>query len=357
MTTTNRSRPKSTPYMPSYMEEGQPCVVCGDGATGLHYRAITCEGCKGFFRRTSQKKMQYKCNKKEECLINKNTRNLCQRCRYLKCLRNGMSPELVLDENERSLKRKLIENNRIKREMEDALKVMKSYSLINHRARFEPLIQTITSSYCKNIDIAVKFTPILITKRNFMQQQQTWSSLVAVLIHQVIEFASCIGVYRTLNEAEKCALIDNTGWLEVMLLRFVHQFDPVESCLILPRGRQFPKSDKKTNAIYTKAMNELLIQAKSFSTLQLDNRQLALLSALFIYDHADACKNENVDAAYNELWHCLQSISESTSDSPDAQRWWRLLVKISHFRVVVKRLKPVFYEPKNVNLLGDTFGC
>lgn len=24
----------------------EPCVVCGDAATGYHYRCMTCEGCK-----------------------------------------------------------------------------------------------------------------------------------------------------------------------------------------------------------------------------------------------------------------------------------------------------------------------
>uniref|UniRef100_A0A1I7XHU2 NR LBD domain-containing protein n=1 Tax=Heterorhabditis bacteriophora TaxID=37862 RepID=A0A1I7XHU2_HETBA len=38
MVTSLRQRNKSTPYMPSYMEEGQSCAVCGDAATGLHYR-------------------------------------------------------------------------------------------------------------------------------------------------------------------------------------------------------------------------------------------------------------------------------------------------------------------------------
>lgn len=38
-----------TPYIPSYMDLAngpEPCVVCGDAATGYHYRCMTCEGCK-----------------------------------------------------------------------------------------------------------------------------------------------------------------------------------------------------------------------------------------------------------------------------------------------------------------------
>lgn len=32
------------------------CTVCGDKASGHHYVAVSCEGCKGFFKRTMQKK-------------------------------------------------------------------------------------------------------------------------------------------------------------------------------------------------------------------------------------------------------------------------------------------------------------
>lgn len=31
-------------------EESRVCGVCGDLANGYHFNALTCEGCKGFFR-------------------------------------------------------------------------------------------------------------------------------------------------------------------------------------------------------------------------------------------------------------------------------------------------------------------
>ncbi|NXF14126.1 THA protein, partial [Smithornis capensis] len=90
-------------YIPSYLDKDEQCVVCGDKATGYHYRCITCEGCKvswgrgsggsaglrdahcvtpprlpqGFFRRTIQKNLHptYSCKYDGCCVIDKITRN------------------------------------------------------------------------------------------------------------------------------------------------------------------------------------------------------------------------------------------------------------------------------------------
>ncbi|RWS15164.1 C4 zinc finger domain containing protein-like protein [Dinothrombium tinctorium] len=66
------------------------CMICEDKATGLHYGIITCEGCKGFFKRTVQNKRVYTCVAEGSCLITKQQRNRCQYCRFQKCLRQGM---------------------------------------------------------------------------------------------------------------------------------------------------------------------------------------------------------------------------------------------------------------------------
>uniref|UniRef100_A0A0N5CG46 Nuclear receptor n=1 Tax=Strongyloides papillosus TaxID=174720 RepID=A0A0N5CG46_STREA len=71
------------------------CAVCNDTAVCQHYGARTCEGCKGFFKRTVQKKAQYVCAGSKNCPIDKRYRSRCQYCRFQKCLAVGMVKEVV----------------------------------------------------------------------------------------------------------------------------------------------------------------------------------------------------------------------------------------------------------------------
>jgi retinoid X receptor alpha len=88
------------------------CAICGDKASGKHYGVhrfvffyisivfnektksnFSCEGCKGFFKRTVRKDLTYTCRDNRECIIDKRQRNRCQYCRYQKCLNVGMKKE------------------------------------------------------------------------------------------------------------------------------------------------------------------------------------------------------------------------------------------------------------------------
>ncbi|KAM9805658.1 nuclear receptor subfamily 4 group A member 3 isoform 2-T2 [Syngnathus typhle] len=71
------------------------CAVCGDNAACQHYGVRTCEGCKGFFKRTVQKNAKYVCLASKNCPVDKRRRNRCQYCRFQKCLSVGMVKEVV----------------------------------------------------------------------------------------------------------------------------------------------------------------------------------------------------------------------------------------------------------------------
>ncbi|KAJ3595482.1 hypothetical protein NHX12_004785 [Muraenolepis orangiensis] len=67
-------------------------AMCG---SRIHYGVITCEGCKGFFRRSQQNNAMYSCSRQRNCLIDRTNRNRCQHCRLQKCLALGMSRDAV----------------------------------------------------------------------------------------------------------------------------------------------------------------------------------------------------------------------------------------------------------------------
>lgn len=73
----------------------EPCLICGDVASGKHYGLRSCEACKAFFKRTVQGKIEYSCPATRECEINKRRRKACQACRFQKCLNMGMLKEGV----------------------------------------------------------------------------------------------------------------------------------------------------------------------------------------------------------------------------------------------------------------------
>nr|BAF49030.1 ecdysone receptor A1 [Daphnia magna] len=86
-------------------QQEELCLVCGDRASGYHYNALTCEGCKGFFRRSITKNAVYQCKYGNGCDIDMYMRRKCQECRLKKCLTVGMRPECVVPEYQCAVKR------------------------------------------------------------------------------------------------------------------------------------------------------------------------------------------------------------------------------------------------------------
>lgn len=96
----------------------EQCVVCGDRASGRHYGAMSCEGCKGFFKRSIRKHLGYQCRGSKNCEITKHHRNRCQYCRLQKCLNKGMRSDSVQHERKPAGDRREREREQRERERE-----------------------------------------------------------------------------------------------------------------------------------------------------------------------------------------------------------------------------------------------
>ncbi|CAK1588670.1 unnamed protein product [Parnassius mnemosyne] len=86
------------------VREGKPevlCRVCGDKASGKHYGVPSCDGCRGFFKRSIRRNLDYVCKEGGRCVVDVSRRNQCQACRFSKCLRVNMKKEAVQHERAR----------------------------------------------------------------------------------------------------------------------------------------------------------------------------------------------------------------------------------------------------------------
>ncbi|VDD76667.1 unnamed protein product [Mesocestoides corti] len=75
---------------------------------GKHYGAYSCDGCKGFFRRSVRRKHTYSCRYNRACTIDKDMRNQCRFCRLKKCFRVGMNRASVQHERDKISNRRSI---------------------------------------------------------------------------------------------------------------------------------------------------------------------------------------------------------------------------------------------------------
>uniref|UniRef100_A0A5F7ZE22 Thyroid hormone receptor beta n=1 Tax=Macaca mulatta TaxID=9544 RepID=A0A5F7ZE22_MACMU len=228
-------------YIPSYLDKDELCVVCGDKATGYHYRCITCEGCKGFFRRTIQKNLHpsYSCKYEGKCVIDKVTRNQCQECRFKKCIYVGMATDLVLDDSKRLAKRKLIEENREKRRREELQKS------IGHKP--EPtdeeweLIKTVTEAHVatnaqgshwkqkrKFLPEDIGQAPIVNAPEGGKVDLEAFSHFTKIItpaITRVVDFAKKLPMFCELPCEDQIILLKGCC-MEIMSLRAAVRYDP-----------------------------------------------------------------------------------------------------------------------------------
>ncbi|KAL6079218.1 hypothetical protein STEG23_018372 [Scotinomys teguina] len=215
------------------------CVVCGDRASGYHYNALTCEGCKGFFRRSITKNAVYKCKNGGNCVMDMYMRRKCQECRLRKCKEMGMLAECMytglLTEIQCKSKRlrKNVKQHADKTMNEDSegrdlRQVTSTTKSCREKTELTPhqqhLLDYIMDSYSKQ-----RMPPEITNKilkeefsaeENFLILTEMATSHVQVLV----EFTKKLPGFQTLDHEDQIALLKGSA-VEAMFLRSAEIFN------------------------------------------------------------------------------------------------------------------------------------
>ncbi|XP_072268507.1 thyroid hormone receptor beta isoform X1 [Pyxicephalus adspersus] len=336
-------------YIPSYLDKDELCVVCGDKATGYHYRCITCEGCKGFFRRTIQKNLHpsYSCKYEGKCVIDKVTRNQCQECRFKKCIAVGMATDLVLDDNKRLAKRKLIEENREKRRKDELQK-----SLVQ---KPEPtseeweLIQVVTEAHVatnaqgshwkqkrKFLPEDIGQAPIVNAPEGGKVDLEAFSQFTKIItpaITRVVDFAKKLPMFCELPCEDQIILLKGCC-MEIMSLRAAVRYDPESETLTLNGEMAVTRGQLKNGGlgVVSDAIFDLGVSLSSFN---LDDTEVALLQAVLLMssDRPGLSSVERIEKCQEGFLLAFEHYINYRKHNV-AHFWPKLLMKVTDLRMI-----------------------
>ncbi|XP_061532679.1 bile acid receptor isoform X1 [Phycodurus eques] len=285
------------------------CVVCGDKASGYHYNALTCEGCKGFFRRSITKNAVYKCKSGGNCEMDMYMRRKCQDCRLRKCKEMGMLAECLLTEIQCKSKR-LRKNTKAspgqstgdETEVADSKQVTSTTKLSKEKITEEQqaLMKAIVNAYNKH-QIPQEVTIKLLqeeysAEENFLLLTEMATNQVQVLV----EFTKNIPGFVTLDHEDQIALLKGSA-VEAMFLRSAQVFSRK-----MPVGHTEVLEERiRKSGISKEFITPMFNFYKSIGELHMLQEEQALLTAITIL---------TPDRPYVKDQHAVENLQEPMLD-------------------------------------------
>ncbi|XP_031683007.1 nuclear receptor subfamily 5, group A, member 5 isoform X1 [Oncorhynchus kisutch] len=168
-------------------DQAEVCPVCGDKVSGYHYGLLTCESCKGFFKRSVQNNKRYTCAERQSCPMNPSQRKRCPYCRFQKCLAVGMKREAVRADRMRGGRNKFGPLYRRDRQMKQQRGVYRhqQHNTTPYRIKLESA-QTHQPSVSNNIHLMSSHTSAPLPSDNFHQSQAYPSNLGLSELHPML---------------------------------------------------------------------------------------------------------------------------------------------------------------------------
>ncbi|XP_037108734.1 probable nuclear hormone receptor HR38 [Syngnathus acus] len=320
------------------LSEGR-CAVCGDNASCQHYGVRTCEGCKGFFKRTVQKNAKYVCLANKDCPVDKRRRNRCQFCRFQKCLTVGMVKEVVRTDSLKGRRGRLPSKPKTVAEASSTTPSVNIISLLV-RAHLDsnPSIGKLDySKYQETVD--------KVSEKEDAGDIQQFYDLLTGSLEVIKTWAETIPAFSDFC-AEDQQLLLESAFVELFILRLANRSNPEKHKLIFCNGVVLHRLQCVRS--FGDWIDSIMDFSQSLHRMNLDISLFACLSALVIITDRHGLKEpKRVEDFQTNLISSLRAhVSGNRSEVSRTQPGYlsRLLGKLPDLRTLCTQgLQRIFY--------------
>ncbi|XP_042266372.1 nuclear receptor subfamily 4 group A member 1 [Thunnus albacares] len=313
------------------------CAVCGDNASCQHYGVRTCEGCKGFFKRTVQKNSKYVCLANKDCPVDKRRRNRCQFCRFQKCLAVGMVREVVRTDSLKGRRGRLPSKPKV---VQDVATTVSPVSMIASlvRAHIDSNPSVGKMDYSKYDETEV--SPNQKEDANDIKQ---FYDLLTASMEVIRKWSKSIPGFSDFCSEDQELLLES-AFVELFILRLAYRSNAEMDKLIFCNGAVLHKTQCVRG--FGDWIDSILEFSQSLHRMKLDVSSFSCLTALVIITDRHGLKeSKRVEDLQNQLITCLKDhVSGCASDSLRPNYLSRLLGKLPELRTLCTQgLQRIFY--------------
>ncbi|XP_028037877.1 ecdysone receptor isoform X1 [Bombyx mandarina] len=362
---------------PAPRQQEELCLVCGDRASGYHYNALTCEGCKGFFRRSVTKNAVYICKFGHACEMDMYMRRKCQECRLKKCLAVGMRPECVIQEPSKNKDRQRQKKDKgillpvSTTTVEDHMPpIMQCDPPPPEAARIHEVVPRYLSEKLmeqnrqKNIPPLSANQKSLIARLVWYQEgyeqpsdedlkrvTQTWQSdeedeesdlpfrqiteMTILTVQLIVEFAKGLPGFSKISQSDQITLLKASS-SEVMMLRVARRYDAASDSVLFANNKAYTRDNyRKAGMAYV--IEDLLHFCRCMFAMGMDNVHFALLTAIVIFSDRPGLEQpslvEEIQRYYLNTLR-IYIINQNSASSRCAVIYGRILSVLTELRTL-----------------------
>ncbi|KAK2851801.1 hypothetical protein Q5P01_008077 [Channa striata] len=334
---TNQLDGNLSPKLKSLNGNDSCCAVCGDNASCQHYGVRTCEGCKGFFKRTVQKNSRYVCLANKDCTVDKRRRNRCQFCRFQKCLAVGMAREVVRTDNLKGRRGRLPSKPKVVQDVTTTVSPVNMIaSLVRAHISSNPAVGKLDYSKYNETEVSLN-------QKEDAGDIQQFYDLLTTSMDVIKGWAKSIPGFSEFCSEDQELLLES-AFVELFILRLAYRSDPEMEKLIFCNGAVLHKTQCVRG--FGDWINSILELSQSLHRMKLDVSSFSCLTALVIITDRHGLKEpKRVEDFQTQLIACLKDhVSSCGSEMLQPNYLSRLLRMLPELRTLCTQgLQRIFY--------------